>query len=97
MWKYLQFVTELLGIGDEAAVRVSFVEPGTAAHLSLLLFPVHSSARTLIKLHIIASTICTYDHILRVGLDWEIKVSKNMFTLLILNHYTDYIYFYNTD
>lgn len=67
--KYLQFVTELLGIGDKSAVRVPFVEPGTAPHLSWILLPVHSGANAVVKLHIIASTVCTHDHILGVWLD----------------------------
>lgn len=67
----LQFVTEVLGVGDEAAVLVSLVEPQAAPHLRGLLVPVHGFAQALVQEHVVAAAVCAQHHALGVRLDWD--------------------------
>lgn len=67
----LQFVTEVLGVGDEAAVLVSLVEPQAAPHLRGLFVPVHGFPHALVQEHVVAAAVRAQHHTLGVRLDWD--------------------------
>lgn len=69
----LELVTELLRVRNKATIRIPFVEPRAAADLRRLLLPVDRSPYAVVELHVITSSICTYDHIFWVWLDWKNK------------------------
>ncbi len=67
----LQLVTKLLRIRNKATIRIPFVEPRAAPDLCRLLIPVHCSPYAVIELHVVTPSVCTYDHIFRVWLNWK--------------------------
>lgn len=69
----LQLVAELLRVRNKAAVRVSLVEPGAAPDLRRLLLPEHRGARSVVEPHVVTPSVCAYDHVLWVKLNWNNK------------------------
>lgn len=69
----LQLVTEFLRVRNKATIRIPFVEPRAAPDLCWLLLPVHSGPYTVIEMHIITASVCTYNHIFWVWLNWKNK------------------------
>lgn len=75
----LQFFTEVLGVRNEAAVGVPFVEPGAAPDLRRLLLPIDGGPYAVIQLHVVSPSVRPHDHILWVWLNWreEMKTDNN--------------------
>lgn len=67
----LQFFTEVLGVRNEAAVSVPFVEPGAAPDLRRLLLPIDGGPSAVIQLHVVSPSVRPHDHILWVWLNWK--------------------------
>lgn len=61
---YLQTFAEVLRIGHEPGVFISFVEPGAAADFSGGLLPVNGVALPLLDMYIIPLSIHSYHHLL---------------------------------
>lgn len=60
---YLQTFAEVLRVGHESGVFISFIEPGTAADFCWSLLPVHSVALPLHDMYIISLSIHSNHHL----------------------------------
>lgn len=67
----LQLITKLLRVRNKATICISFVEPRAAADLCGLLLPVHCGPYAVIELHVVSPSICAYNHIFWVWLNWK--------------------------
>lgn len=73
----LQFLAEVLRVGNKAAVGVPFVEPGAAANLCRLLLPKDGGPDAIVQLHVESPSIRSHDHILWVWLNWKRENETN--------------------
>lgn len=71
--KNLQLVTKLLRVRNKATIRVPFVEPRAAPDFCRFLLPVDRSPYAVVELHVVAPSVCSYNHIFWVWLNWKNK------------------------